>query len=107
LMPELQQQQQQQEDLNNPARFGLGGLSLDGVWNFAYGANMSPRKLGGSRGLHPLESVPAVLKGYRPTFNHRWAATGVCVLCCCSLHIEHLSTAAAAIAPPAYKHACD
>lgn len=52
------------------ARFGLGAAP-HGIWNFAFGANMSPRKLGGSRGLHPLESQPAVLKGYRLAFNHR------------------------------------
>jgi hypothetical protein len=38
---------------------------------------MSPHKLGGSRGLHPLESKPAVLKGYRLAFNHRWVPAGV------------------------------
>lgn len=32
---------------------------------------MSPKKLGGSRGLHPLESKPGVLKGYKLRFNHR------------------------------------
>ena len=32
---------------------------------------MSPRKLGGSRGLHPQESRPGVLRGYRLAFNHR------------------------------------
>jgi len=32
---------------------------------------MSPRKLGGSRGLHPQESKPGVLRGYELGFNHR------------------------------------
>jgi hypothetical protein len=70
-----QQQQQQEVHLTDPARFGLGGYSA-GIWNFAYGANMSPRKLVGSRGRHPLQSVPAVLKGYKLAFNHRWALLG-------------------------------
>lgn len=52
------------------ARFGLGAAP-DGIWNFAYGANMNPRKLGGSRGLHSFESRPGVLKGYSLRFNHR------------------------------------
>lgn len=51
---------------------GLGAARADGtVWNFAYGANMSPAKLGGARGLHPLESVPARLPGWRLAFTHR------------------------------------
>eukprot|EP00775_Hariotina_reticulata_P012391 gene12391-12526_t len=52
------------------ARFGLGAAS-SGIWNFAYGANMSPAKLGGSRGLHPLESQPGQLPRHRLSFNHR------------------------------------
>ena len=43
------------------------------VWNFAYGANMSPTKLGGARGLHPLRSLPACLPGWRLRFTHRGA----------------------------------
>jgi hypothetical protein len=51
---------------------GIGAATPDGsVWNFAFGANMSPRKLNGARGLHPLESLPARLPGWRLTFTHR------------------------------------
>jgi hypothetical protein len=43
--------------------------------------HMSPRKLGGGSGLHPLGSVPAVLKGYRLAFNHRWGGLGGYIPC--------------------------
>eukprot|EP00879_Flechtneria_rotunda_P000258 GHRR01000341.1.p1 GENE.GHRR01000341.1~~GHRR01000341.1.p1 ORF type:complete len:403 (+),score=155.35 GHRR01000341.1:2385-3593(+) len=52
------------------ARFGIGSAP-NNIWNFAYGANMNPNKLGGSRGLHPLNSKPGVLRGYTLAFNHR------------------------------------
>lgn len=52
------------------ARFGLGALQ-DGVWYFAFGANLSTRKLTGSRGIKPLEALPGRLAGYRLAFNHR------------------------------------
>jgi hypothetical protein len=52
--------------------FGIGAARADGsVWQFAYGANMCPRKLNGSRGLHPPESLPASLPGWRLAFTHR------------------------------------
>lgn len=55
-----------------PASFGIGAARQDGsVWQFAYGANMCPRKLNGARGLNPLESMPAALPGWRLTFTHR------------------------------------
>jgi hypothetical protein len=41
------------------------------VWNFAYGASMSSFKLVNQRNTKPLESVPAVLPGFRLAFNHR------------------------------------
>jgi hypothetical protein len=41
------------------------------VWNFAYGANMSSFKLTQTRNIQPLESIPAILPGYRLAFNHR------------------------------------
>lgn len=64
--PAVQQQQATRLD------FGLGGARADAsVWQFAYGANMSPTKLGGARGIHPLESLPAVLPGWRLAFDHR------------------------------------
>ncbi|PRW59353.1 2 -5 RNA ligase [Chlorella sorokiniana] len=54
------------------AFFGIGAEQEDGsVWQFAYGANMCPRKLNGARGLHPLESLPASLPGWRLAFTHR------------------------------------
>lgn len=55
-------------------RWGLGAARPDGsVWQFAYGANMAPRKLNGARGLAPLESLPASLPGWRLAFTHRGA----------------------------------
>lgn len=52
--------------------FGIGAARGDGtVWQFAYGANMAPSKLNGSHGLHPLESLPARLPGWRLGFTHR------------------------------------
>lgn len=47
------------------------------MWNFAYGANMSPSKLEGARGLKPLESQPGTLPGWRLSFTHRsaWLST--------------------------------
>ncbi|GAB4824103.1 hypothetical protein N2152v2_011149 [Parachlorella kessleri] len=42
-----------------------------GVWNFAYGANMCPSKVEGARGLRPLQSLPASLPGWRLSFTHR------------------------------------
>ncbi len=53
------------------ARYGIGAGSSDGVWYFAYGANMSPGKLSGSRGIQQLESRAARLAGWRLTFDHR------------------------------------
>ena len=55
------------------ARYGLGALH-DGVWYFAFGANLSTRKLTGSRGIEPLEALPGRLDGYHLAFNHRWGA---------------------------------
>jgi hypothetical protein len=52
------------------ARFGLGAAPK-GLFNFAFGSNMSPNKLGGARGLHPVKSLPATSPGYRLAFNHR------------------------------------
>jgi hypothetical protein len=52
--------------------YGLGGEG-EGIWYFAYGANMSPKKLTGSRKITPLESVPATLPGWALSFNHRSA----------------------------------
>merc|ERR1719160_38772 len=42
-----------------------------GVWNFAYGANINPWKLENVRGIIPLEMVRGFLSGWRLVFNHR------------------------------------
>ncbi|GBF95104.1 hypothetical protein Rsub_07688 [Raphidocelis subcapitata] len=42
----------------------------DGVWTFAYGANLSAEKLA-SRGVAPLRSAPALLPGHALLFDHR------------------------------------
>ena len=55
------------------ARYGIGSMQ-EGVWYYAYGANMSSEKLTGSRNITSLESVPGRLDGWRLAFNHRHAA---------------------------------
>ncbi|GMH32383.1 hypothetical protein BSKO_00217 [Bryopsis sp. KO-2023] len=57
-------------------RFGIGAQT-QGVWNFAYGANVNQDKLERQRGIIPYESVPAVLRGFRLAFNHRGAMGNV------------------------------
>lgn len=52
------------------AEFGMGAMQ-QGVWYFAFGANLSAAKLTGSRGINPLEAVPGELRGWRLAFNHR------------------------------------
>ena len=42
---------------------------MDGVWYFAYGANMS-RAVLARRGVTPLSSEAGVLRGYRHRFSH-------------------------------------
>lgn len=50
-------------------RWGIGAARRDGsVWHFAYGANISATE---RRGVHPLESLPAVLPDWRLAFTHR------------------------------------
>jgi hypothetical protein len=51
-------------------QYGIGGLH-DGVEYFAFGANISTKKLTGSRNITPLESRAASIEGYRLEFNHR------------------------------------
>lgn len=41
----------------------------DYVWVFAFGSNMSSAVLSGRRMIKPVESVPAILPGYRLSFN--------------------------------------
>jgi hypothetical protein len=52
-------------------QYGIGAESPGSVWYFAYGANMSPGKLSGKRGIQPLQSRAAKLPGWRLTFDHR------------------------------------
>ena len=47
------------------------GAAVDGVWYFAFGANLSRSKLVDARGLTPSEARPAVLPGWRLAFTHR------------------------------------
>lgn len=42
----------------------------DTVWNFAFGANINPRKLRDRRGINPIEEVRGHLEGWRLVFNH-------------------------------------
>ncbi|KAK9824440.1 hypothetical protein WJX72_010266 [[Myrmecia] bisecta] len=53
-------------------RYGIGAAQ-EGVWNFAFGANISPNKLENVRGITPLESVAGHLPGWALRFNHRGA----------------------------------
>ena len=56
------------------ARFGIGAAT-EGVWYFAFGANINANKLGQVRGIHPLESAPAFVSGWRLAFNHRYTSS--------------------------------
>ena len=49
--------------------YGLGSYD-QGVWNFAYGANINHTKLVSVRKMTPLESLPGLLEGYKLSFNH-------------------------------------
>lgn len=53
-------------------RYGLGALQ-EGVWYFAFGANLSSQKLTGARNISSMESIPGRLDGWRLAFNHRHA----------------------------------
>ncbi|CAG9464816.1 unnamed protein product [Pedinophyceae sp. YPF-701] len=48
-----------------------GAWDGEGVWYFAYGANMAPSKAEGARGLRTEMSSPAVLRDWRLLFAHR------------------------------------
>lgn len=50
--------------------YGIGA-SEGRLWYFAFGANMSMKKLEGSRSITPLESKPGKLPGWALEFNHR------------------------------------
>jgi len=43
----------------------------DGVWNFAFGANINPWKLRDQRKITPKEEVVGRLRGWRLVFNHK------------------------------------
>eukprot|EP00210_Caulerpa_lentillifera_P001878 g1807.t1 len=50
--------------------YGIGSYT-DGVWNFAYGANVNQEKLVHGRDITPLESIPGILKKHKLSFNHQ------------------------------------
>ncbi len=54
----------------------MGAEVGETVWYFAYGPDMSARKLR-MRGVAPLQSQPAVLSGYALTFNHRGGVVNI------------------------------
>ena len=41
------------------------------MWYFAFGANMTTKKLTESRGIKPLEATKGFLPGWRLAFNHK------------------------------------
>jgi cation transport regulator ChaC len=43
----------------------------ESVWSFGYGSNMNPRHLEDQKGVKVLDHTPAILKGYRLTFEHK------------------------------------
>ena len=45
-------------------------MTSDSLWYFAFGANMNSKIFIARRGMHPLSSEPAELKGYRLVFDH-------------------------------------
>ena len=53
------------------ASFGIGALQQEGVWYFAFGANMTSKKLTESRGIKPSEATNGFLPGWRLAFNHK------------------------------------
>ncbi|CAJ1386751.1 unnamed protein product, partial [Effrenium voratum] len=56
---------------DKPAAKAESSREKKGVWNFAFGANLSPWKLRTKRGIAPLEQVPGKLPGWRLVFNHK------------------------------------
>jgi len=59
------------DEMKRDHPFGLGSYAHQGVWNFAYGANVNQEKMISGRRITPLESLPGMLEGYRLTFNHQ------------------------------------
>ncbi len=53
------------------AAFGIGALQEESVWYFAFGANMTAKKLTESRGIKPFEATNGFLPGWRLAFNHK------------------------------------
>jgi len=51
--------------------FGIGALQEESVWYFAFGANMTAKKLTESRGIKPFEATNGFLPGWRLAFNHK------------------------------------
>ena len=54
------------------AEFGIGALQEEGFWYFAFGANMTAKKLTDSRGIKPYEATNGFLQGWRLAFNHKY-----------------------------------
>jgi hypothetical protein len=46
----------------------------ESLWNFAYGSNMSAKKMRSRAGIQSLESCPGSLQHWRLTFHHRGVA---------------------------------
>jgi hypothetical protein len=51
--------------------YGIGAMQEEGVWYFAFGANMTTKKLTESREIKPLEATKGFLPGWRLAFNHK------------------------------------
>lgn len=70
------------------AEFGIGAIEEKGVWYFAFGANMTAKKLTESRSIRPYEAKNGFLPGWRLAFNHK------CAPCNCinqGLHLPGLA----------------
>lgn len=63
--------------------YGIGAMQEEGVWYFAFGANMTAKKLTESRGIKPFEAAKGFLPGWRLAFNHKCDPSHV--KCMCSL----------------------
>ena len=66
------------------AEFGVGALQEEGVWYFAFGANMTAKKLTDSRGITPYEAIKGFLPGWRLAFNHKYGlimSANPCIAC--------------------------
>ena len=64
--------------------YGIGAMQEEGVWYFAFGANMTAKKLTESRGIKPFEATKGFLPDWRLAFNHKCEPSHL--QCFCSLH---------------------